>query len=45
LRLLGCGRFSIAGFEVDDAFALSAVAQRAIDEGTLGYAIFAAARR
>jgi SAM-dependent methyltransferase len=44
-RLLGYGRFSVGGFEVDDAFALSAVAQRAIDEGSLGYAIFAGARR
>ena len=44
-RVLGYGEFTVGGFGVDDALTLSAVAERAIAAGILGYAIFAAVRR
>ncbi|MFN8162141.1 MAG: methyltransferase domain-containing protein [Solirubrobacterales bacterium] len=44
-RLLGFGDLSVAGFDLDDALELGKLAQRAIDDGALGYAILAGRRR
>ena len=44
-RLLGLDRFAGSPFDVDEAIGLVRLAQRSIDEGAIGYAIFAAARR
>jgi arsenite methyltransferase len=44
-RLLGVDRFDGSPFGIEEAIELVALAQRAIDHGTLGYAIFAASRR
>jgi arsenite methyltransferase len=43
-RLLGLGRLAGSPFEVEEAIELVRVARRAIDDGALGYAIFAATR-
>jgi arsenite methyltransferase len=43
-RLLGLGNLLAPAFSIDEAIELVAVARRTIDEGALGYAIFAAAR-
>ncbi len=44
-RLLGLDRFAGSPFDVDDAIELVRVARRSIDEGAIGYAIFAAISR
>jgi arsenite methyltransferase len=44
-RLLGVDRFDGSPFGIEEAIELVALAQRAIDDGSLGYAIFAASRR
>jgi SAM-dependent methyltransferase len=44
-RLLGVDRFDGSPFGIEEAIELVALAQRAIDDGSLGYAIFVASRR
>ena len=44
-RLLGLDRFAGSPFDIDEAIELVRVARRSIDEGAIGYAIFAAIRR
>jgi arsenite methyltransferase len=44
-RLLGVDRFDGSPFGIEEAIELVALAQRAIAEGSLGYAILAASRR
>lgn len=44
-RLLGLGRFAGSPFDVDEALELVRLAQRSIEEGAIGYAIFAASGR
>jgi arsenite methyltransferase len=43
-RLLGLDRFAGSPFDMDEAIELVRLARRAIDEGAIGYAIFAASR-
>ena len=44
-RLLGLDRFAGSPFDIDEAIDLVRVARRSIDEGAIGYAIFAAISR
>jgi arsenite methyltransferase len=44
-RLLGVDRFDASPFGIEEAIELVALAQRAIADGSLGYAIFAASHR
>jgi arsenite methyltransferase len=43
-RLLGLDRFAGSPFDITDAIELVRLAQRSIDEGAIGYAIFAAVK-
>ena len=44
-RLLGLDRFAGSPFDIDEAIDLVRLARRSIDEGAIGYAIFAAVSR
>ncbi len=44
-RLLGLGSFAGSPFDIEEAIDLVRLARRSIDEGAIGYAIFAASSR